>query len=308
MTGSTVNLSAALSRLEHWLLNTPVLEAVIARREAGLATAEDEDATAELVDELIASQFPDGSWGSQLLSTAESLTLLGDLLPNLESHSVADRAIGWMRTRQNADGAFPADCDPALHPKGLCTHGAHGFFAPADSATLLLKATLPNGLRFTSDRDARIGISSRALRSLMRWTALADEDRAQLDALTRLAEIAFKPSRVSPIGAAACLEALATLAVAPRTPAVVAALHSALSRLAANQRADGSFADLSSFLVLEVLLTAINAGYASPAFDDAINRAVEMLVYSQQANGSWGNDVSPHSALVGWRALRFAAE
>ena len=297
---------AALAQVEGYLLKAPVLEALIARREAGCIESDDDDTAAELAGELVSYQAADGSWGEQTVATAEALLLLGALLPDAPPGAGTRRGAAWLRGRQNRPGSFGSDCQAELHTAGLCGHAVSGFFSPAAPQVALTGATLANGIRFATDRDARVGISSLALRACMRWEPLSTDDRLHLDGLRRIADQSFRPGRPGLIGAAAALESMATLAAAPRSPELMASLHGAVTRLATTQRADGSFGDLSTFPVLDVLLSVIRAGYMSPAFDAAIERAVEMLTFMQQRNGLWGNDVNPQCTLIGWRALRHA--
>jgi hypothetical protein len=167
--------------------------------------------------------------------------------------------------------------------------------------------TLQNGLRFATDRDARLGISALTFRAVSRWTELTEEDRKHVLALTRAVEGAFRPGRPALLGAGASVEALAALASAPRTPELTVALHTTLSRLAHMQRADGSWAELDSFHVIDLLLTAIRNGYGSPVFDAALLRAAEQLTFSQSPDGSWGTSADPCRTLVGWRVLRYTS-
>jgi hypothetical protein len=300
-------IESALRRTENYLLTAPIVEALIARREADAELPDDAELITVLAEELLEHQAEDGSWGGHVSRTAEGLLLLGALLPQKKKHEAAKRGVAWLRTRQNKPGRFGEPCEPDLHAAGVCHHSTSGFFSPAGPQVSLAGHTLQNGLKFVTDRDARLGISALTLRAITRWTELTEEDRKHVQALTRLLEGAFRPGRVSLLGAAASLEALYALASAPRTPELTVALHTTLSRLAHTQRADGSWAELDSFPVIDVLLHAIRSGYGSPVFDGALLRASEQLTFSQTSDGAWGTNADPYRTLTGWRALRFTS-
>src|SRR5512138_3097106 len=97
----------ALSRLEHRLFAMPVLEAFIARREAGEIDADDADTADALVGELLHHQSADGSWGGRLGHTAEALLLMAELRPfTKDVGEQVEQALRWLRTRQRAAGSF----------------------------------------------------------------------------------------------------------------------------------------------------------------------------------------------------------
>ena len=299
-------LTTAFERADQFLLDSPVLEALVARRESERWSAEDDETVAELAQELVDLQSEDGSWGGHLAHTAETLTLLGDLLASQHEHPAASRAVDWLKSRQNKPGAFTTRCEPDLHAAELCSHVMSGFFSPAADHVLLEGTALGRGVLFRTDRDARVGTSALALRGWLRWAEPDESARAHIAGLIRIANGSFRPGRPQLLGSAAVVESLITLCSTQRTAEITAAFHGALSRLSGTQRADGSFSDISTFAVLDVLLRSLKAGYSSPVFDSAIARAVEMLVVTQQANGSWGKDVTPYFTLIGWRALRAA--
>ncbi len=269
-------LAGALKRVDSLLLAMPVVEGVLARREAGRSTADDAGNLAALADELLEHQDADGSWKGDVGRTSEALLLLGELLAETPTHERAQRGVDWLRLQDQ----------PGIVGTDLAGH------------------TLANGIRFLNDSDARAGLSALAVRASLRWSTDADHGARQIDALIRLAEQAFRAGRPSAVGAATLMQVLAALAAAPRSAEVTGALRGALSRLASTQRADGSWSGLEAFHVLDLLLMAIGRGYASPLFDSAIMRAAENLALTQRPNGSWGSPVDPYRLLIGWRALR----
>lgn len=299
------SMADALARLQQLLFSMPVLESFIARREAGEVESDDADTAAALATELIAHQSPNGSWGDSLALTTEALLTLSQLrpFPPTVTDSIA-RALAWLRSRQRAPGSFVDTCTPERHALSLCHHFAAGFFSPGPSSVSFARAQLGSGVVLSTDEDARLGLSAFALRAVLEYQRPSTDDRLQFEALRRIAEMLFTDrSRVSTPAAVAVLTALTR---APRTAQHTAILHGALSRLAGTQRADGSWPEAEGFHIAEALMIADRAGYGSPLFDKAIERTAELLIRSQQDDGSWGVGAGPQRLLIGWRALRYA--
>lgn len=296
----------ALMRAERLLFESPVLESFIARREAGETDAGDRETAGALADELIAHQSGDGSWGNSLVHTSEALLLLADLRPfDHDVDAAIARSLGWLRCRQGKEGAFTDGCTPERHALSLCAHFAGGFFSPGPPSVSFADMRLSSGATFPTDDDARLGASAIALRACLRYQEPTIDDRLQIDALLRVADLLFRAQ--SRVATPAAVAVLGTLARAPRTAVQLAVLHAALSRLAGSQRADGSWPGAEGFHVADALLYAVQSGYGSPLFDNAILRTAEVLVLSQHADGSWGQDAGSHRLLIGWRTLRYAA-
>jgi hypothetical protein len=299
-------LAEGLARAEQRLFSAPVLEAFIARREAGLAPETDEGTADALAHELLSHQSPNGSWGDNLALTAEALALLGDLDP--PKGSIADslaRALSWIRSRQRAPGAWAQECTPDRHDAGLCPHFTTGFFSPGPRSHTFAGTSLSTGARFTSDDDARLALSAYTLRVVLGYQQPSTDDLLQIDALRRLAALLFRDR--TNISTPAAVTVLATLAVMPRSPSHVAIVHGALSRLAGSQRGDGSWPGAEMFHVADALMLAERAGYGSPVFDAALARTANLLILTQQPDGSWGSDTGPYRLLTGWRTLRHVA-
>ena len=81
MSVTVSTLSGALARAERFLLEAPVLEALLARREAGQEAPDDAETADLLMAELFAFQLQDGSFDGSLVRTADALLLLGALQP-----------------------------------------------------------------------------------------------------------------------------------------------------------------------------------------------------------------------------------
>ncbi len=298
-------LTQALSRLEEALLDAPILEAVIARAEAGVARERDAGHARALAEELCSFQLSNGSWGNSLARTSEALLLLHSLTPKpvSEVRSRLSGAIEWMRSREGKAGAFGEGCDKARHDAGLCNHALAGFFSPSLPTTDLSGLTLRIPARFVTDAEARLGVSCVALQSLLRWGYAGPPTQAHVSSLRKLvsSDALLVPKRAMIAGFVGALAAL--IEGHPRDASRSAAVNG-IGRLLGVQRADGSWPGADTFQVLDLLLRASANGYANEAVDAAIIRAVEMLALVQRNDGSWGRETGPERMLVGWRALR----
>lgn len=296
----------ALTRVERLLFATPRIESFVAKRETGDFDQHDAETADALAAELVAHQFPNGSWGDNLALTADALLLLSDLRPiKAEVTDAATKAIAWLHTRQRAPGAFAESCERERHAQGICCHFATGFFSPGPKTVDFSNAALSNGALFHSDDDARLALSAHALRASLLFEPPRTDDLLNIDALLRIADLVFRDRQH--FSTTASMMVLAALVNAPRNPGHVTIVHGALSRLAGLQRADGSWPDAEAFHVADALLSAVRSGYGSPLFDRAIARTADMLILSQHADGSWGNSAGPYRLLLAWRTLRYTA-
>lgn len=300
-------LADGLARIERRLFATPVIESFVARREAGFDRKDDSATGRLLARELVASQAENGSWGDSLALTAETALLLTALRPFDQGVEAAlTRVVDWLRSRQRQPGSFVDRCTPELHQTALCHHFAGGFFSPGPRSTSLAGATLSNGARFSTDDDARLGLSALALRVVLGLQPPTRDDLLQIDALRHLSNFLFRDT--TRVATTAAVMVVAALTQAPPSADHLAAVHDALARLVGQQRADGSWLDADPFHVVEVLLLAVRSGYGSPLFEAAIARTAEMLVLTQRPDGSWGSDAEPYRFLTGWRTLRHVME
>jgi hypothetical protein len=299
-------IATAIARIEATLFSWPVLEAIIARREAGVPQPADAANAAVLARELTRFAGPDGSWGSDMLWTAESLLLMRELVPEPagEERRVVDAGCAWLLARQDQPGRFGEGCDPIMHEAALCEHFVTGFFSASPPGATLAGVTLASGGRFPNDGAARFGISCLALQALLVWGV---RDPAVDRHLTPLRAIIARhaPAPNGPIDLAAYAVGVAAVAEATTSePGRVAAL-AGLTRLAAQQRADGSWPGVDLFHVLQVLLRATRLLHRLPAADAAILRAAGMLSLMVGDEG-WGRGTGPERTLTGWRVFRHA--
>jgi len=299
-------LAAALERIEHTLVDWPVLEAVIARREAGIPDPQAPRRAAALAAALCRLMSPDGSWGSDVFRTAENLLLLREIAPAPDTHvrGVAAAACAWLLARQDQPGRFGEGCDPASHEAGLCEHHVSGFFSAGEPTHDLAARTLAAGGRFQTDAGARFAASCLALRALITW----DTDRERVeDGLRSLRVILMRHvPGAEPVGCCGYASGVAAVGSVPYgEPDRVSAL-AGLARLAATQRGDGSWPGVDLFHVLEVLTSPALLRHRLDAAEAAIQRAAGMLSLMLGPDGSWGRESGPVRTLIGWRTLRRA--
>lgn len=301
-------LKRALARTAGALLATNAAEAVVARHQAELSTPEDAELAATQADRLLGEQEADGSWGGDLLATAEALLLLSDLVsagaPASEGEAVR-RALSWLRGRRSAPGRFGDGCTAERHRLGFCHHFVGGFFAPVPPQATSKEVVLGSGARLRAGSAALLAASCVALQSVLRRGIDGVDAQLHLDALRRLIRLdprearALLPIEVLPATLAALVEA-------PATAENRAAIERGLGRIVQSQRADGSWPELDTFYILEVLLAAVERGYRKASLEAAIRRAAGLLAVTQQPDGTWERGALPRRTVIGWRTLRYA--
>jgi hypothetical protein len=306
--GAEETLARAVQRADAAVLDAPVLESVLARREAGEPRLADEGHARALAAELCAFMDEDGSWGGDLVRTAEALLLAHALTPEPESavRSAVDAGGAWIRARQGQPGAFAEGCTPERHALRFCEHFITGFFSPAPPETDLSTLTLSSGVRFGGDAAARLGASCLGLRALLRWGFDGPDVDSHVDGVRVIVTgVALNaPSFISVAGYISAVSALIEAEPDARNKAAVAA---GLERIAGLQRADGSWRGVDAFHVLDALIAAARKEHRTKSADGAIARAARMLALLQRADGTWGRETGPERTLTGWRALRYAA-
>jgi hypothetical protein len=302
-------LERAVEKADAALLTAPVVEGVLARREAARARPADERHAKALARELCALQDAAGSWGGSLVRTAEALLLLRALVPapTVEIAAAAARGMAWIRQRRGQPGAFADGCTPERHALRFCAHFVRGFFSPAPLDVDVSGLTLSSGVRFGGDVAARLGASCVALRALLRWRERAEAIADHIDGV-RVIVTGVALNAPTLISVASYVSGVAALAEAPRTVDIDAAVAAGLDRLAALQRADGSWRGVDAFHVLQTLLIAAGHGHPTRAADAALRKAARMLAVLQREDGTWGSETAPERLLTGWRTLHYVAD
>lgn len=299
-------LEHALGRVEDALLAGNDADALLARREADRARADDDATAVALCDEILTGQTEDGSWGGSLIATAAVLLRLADLAgasPSARVAEAAGRGVAWLKRLRGRPGRYGEGCDPARHRAGLCHHFLGGFFAPEPPLEADAELQLPNGSRVPGGAAAQLTASCLALRATMRWGARGPDALLHLDGLRRLLELDTRTTQPRvPLDALPAI-ALVLLEGADRPEFRAAASH-ALERIVQVQRADGSWPELDTFAILEVLIAAVDSGFDSDAVDAALVRGSGLLALSQRPDGHWERDINTRRTRIGWRTLR----
>ncbi len=241
--------------------------------------------------DLLARQGRDGSWGEgDLASSVEAMWYLLDLGVAVDSSPVM-RGLEWIHAQQDTAGAYGHGCTPARHDQRMCDHFLRGFFSPGgpDEAQ---EISLSNGQTVTSDVGARLLISERTLRLVLRANAADPHAAASLSGLMALPLYEEYGGTFTPAVLVGALQALAWVGNRGDSRS----LEIGLETLAAKQKKDGTWPNVEFFFVLEMLLEARHA-LADRMFKPAVTR----LLASQHKNGAWGRR---HMGAQTWIALQ----
>lgn len=307
---SPVVLDRAVERAAAFLEQRGGAGALIARAEMGGRREEDEGEGTRLLRALLDEQSRDGSFDGDLARTAQALMEMQEVSEAVGLRDVdpaLGRAMDWLRGRQGEPGRWSDGCSPQRHDAGLCHHFMGGFFSPGPPDAELEAIELSCGIDVESDSDIRFISSCLALRALWQWNAHAPDAGLHLDGVRRALEQGTPPAM--PLSPAAALEGLAVLLDAPEPPDAVreGAAHW-LDDLAARQLGDGSWGNVDVFHALDILLRGVERGVATEAAARALDRSARLLASAQQPDGSWGSKAAERRAVIGWRAMRRAAD
>jgi hypothetical protein len=221
-------------------------------------------------------------------------------LGHIEDSQAVTRPLAWMLELQDRPGAFHYGCDRVRHARRLCQHYIAGFFAPAPPTQRLAPVTLPNGKVYRVEPAARFAISCLALRAALR--AGYEERPAIRRHLQSLAQISEQwtewNSYFAPDVIVAGLHALADGGRDHR-PAV----HRVVDLVTANQGVEGDWPAADLIQVLDALLAA-----GTPDAQVAVRRATTALTARQRGDGTFGVRTQQERALIGLRALLWAAQ
>ncbi|MFO7260795.1 MAG: hypothetical protein DIU52_006550 [bacterium] len=295
----------ALGAVEAHLRASDGAEALLARREAGLAAPGDAAAVDAEAAAVLAAQHDDGSWGGGLLDTAEALLALHELWEGENRGSgQIERGLDWLRTRRGLPGRFGEPCDPRRHEVALCHHFLGGFFSPAPPQPSLEAVRLACGAPVPGDATVRLVASCVALQAKLRWGRYGRDVELHLEGLRRIVDL--WDARDGLFTMPGFVAAVAALADAPDPESREAAARG-IATLVGAQRADGTWPDVDLFQVMELLERAARTDNATPAVNAALHRSAVMLAVSIQEDGTWGLHAGTRRTLIGWRVLRYAA-
>ncbi len=240
--------------------------------------------------DLLAKQGKEGSWAEgNLASTAEAIWQLLDLGTSTDFQPFA-RGVGWLYGQLDAEGSYASGCTPARHEHKTCEHFLRGFFSPGQPNEAL-EIHLPNGQSVTSDVPARLLVSERALRSVLR----ADpRDPRSADAVRGMTSVPLYDDYGGTFTPAVLVGAVQALAWSGEQDDGKLAVG--LATLAAAQQEDGSWPNVEFFFVMEALLETRH-----PLADEMLKRAVHKLLDSRHKNGTWGRR---QTAAQTWLAVQ----
>ena len=288
----------AIERLALYFGTERTRQGYLARQELGRPLEGDQELAITLRAELASAIRPDGTVSGGAVPTIWRIHELLDLGESEDSPAVT-RALSWMLDLQDRPGGFQDGCDRVRHARRLCQHYVAGFFAPAPPSQRLSPVTLPTGKVFRVEPAARFAISCLALRAAIR-AGHRDQPsiRRHLQSLAQISEQwtdwdgYFAPDVI-----VAGLHALAAAGDLHR--AVVRRL---LDLLTMNQAVDGEWPSADLFQVLEALRAA-----DTPEAQVTSRRATTALIARQRVDGTFGASAQQERALIGLRALLWAA-
>jgi hypothetical protein len=288
---------------QSWLEGQDAPEAVIVAHEVG--NAESNADARRWIRRLLDEQDPLGSWGGDLLWTAESLLTIQELRAAadvVEMDPAVRRAYDWIRSRRGVAGSWADGCIPDRHREGLCHHFVGGFFAPVPPEVPLAEGRLRCGARLVGDPEIRLVTSAMALRASLELSPASGDDRLHLAGLRRLVR-SWGSAPPAGLSVGALLSALHALIVSGSSDDAEV-VEWGLRLVGGRQRGDGSWVETDAFQALDVIGAAADAGIASDQMRRALWHGARLLVASQQADGSWGPAHGARRALIAWRTFR----
>ena len=288
----------AIQRLVLYFASESSRQAYLARQALGRPLPGDPQLAGRLRQELAAGIRADGTVGGGAVQTIWRVHELLDLGQPEDSTAIT-RSLAWMFSQQDRPGAFHDDCDRIRHARRLCQHYIAGFFSPAPPTQRLAPVTLPTGKVFRVELAARFAISCLALRAVLRvGEGERPAVRRHLQSLAQISEQWTEwNGYFAPDVMVAGLHALA--AAGDRYREVVRRL---VDLVTGNQGVEGDWPSADLFQVLDALLAA-----DTPEAQITVRRAATALVARQRADGTFGIRTQQERALIGLRALLWAA-
>jgi hypothetical protein len=280
-------LQDAADRARDWLSERRDYYGYLSRREKARGAPE---LSRHLRGDLLAKQGRDGSWGEgDLAATGEALWKLLDLGMPAGAPAV-NRALDWLYSRRDKEGAYGSGCTPARHEGRICEHYLSGFFSPG-LAGKPMEITLTNGQSVNSDAGARLLMSERALRSALRANPSDPRSSSSVAGLRSLPLYLEYGGSFTPAVLVGALQALAWADGLPSS-----GLGVVLELLASQQADDGTWPKVEFFFVLEMLVEVEH-----PVSAQMLKRALTRLLGTQHKHGSWGRR---HVAAQTWIAAQ----
>jgi hypothetical protein len=288
----------AIERLAAYFGAGATRQAYLARQALGRSVPGDLRLAERLRQELAAGVRADGTVSGGAVPTIWRVHELLDL-GHAEDSSAVTRSLTWMLDLQDRPGAFHHGCDRFRHGRRLCQHYSAGFFAPAPPTQRLAPVTLPNGKVYRVEAPARFAISCLALRAALR--AGYEERPAIRRHLQSVAQISEQWTEwngyFAPDVIIAGLHALAAGGRDYRQ-----AVRRLVDLVTANQGVGGEWPAADLFPVLDALQAA-----NTPEAQVTVRRATTALMTRQRADGTFGASAQQERALIGLRALLWAA-
>ncbi|HWB41320.1 MAG TPA: hypothetical protein VG500_08685 [Gemmatimonadales bacterium] len=288
----------AIERLALYFGSEGTRQAWLARQALGRSQPGDAALARSLRAELARAVRPDGTVSGGAVPTIWRMHELLDLGEPEESPALT-ASLGWLLDLQDRPGAFHDGCDRVRHSRRLCHHFIAGFFAPAPPGQRLAPVTLPTGKVFRVEPAARFAISCLALRAALR-AGYGDRPsvKRHLQSLGQIAEQwtewngYFAPDTI-----VAGLHALAL-----GGPEYGDAVDGAVGLITTNQGIEGEWPNADLFQVLDALQAA-----GTVEAQVTVRRASTALGSRQRADGTFGSMAQQERALIGLRALLWAA-
>ena len=289
---------AAIERLALYFGTERTRQGVLARRLLGRLDAADADLAERLRTELGGGLREDGTVGGATVPTIWRVHELLDLGERANAPALA-RPLAWLLNLQDRPGSFHDGCDRIRHSRQLCQHFLAGFFSPAPPAQRLAPVTLPTGKVFRVESAARFAISCLALRAVLR-AGFGERPavKRHVQSLARISEQWTEWSGYfSPDTIVAGLHALALAG-----PGQGDTVNRLVGMVTSYQTVGGEWPAADLFQVLDALL-AVDTLEAQVT----VRRAATALDGRQRADGTFGIMAQQERALIGLRALLWAA-
>jgi hypothetical protein len=274
-------------------------QAYLARQALGRPLPGDVRLADRLRHELASGVRADGTVSGGAVPTIWRVHELLDL-GHIDDSQAVTRPLAWMLEQQDRPGAFHYGCDRARHARRLCQHYIAGFFAPAPPTQRLAPVTLPNGKVYRVEPAARFAISCLALRAALR--AGYEERPAIRRHLQSLAQISEQWTEWNGYFAPDVIVAgMHALAAGGRDHGQ--AVRRLVDLVTTNQGVEGDWPAADLIQILDALLAA-----GTSEAHVAVRRATTALMGRQRADGTFGVRTQQERALIGLRALLWAAQ